>query len=159
MTFLFGFYTLMREYNIDSDAVTKNGDKIIAAGDLGVDTGKSLSAISLEIGGEKVADILSVSNSGKFNITEVKAITSGTISADQVGSAVQQLTNTANALKNGPNAVEGAKIGTLNIAVPSGTKFGGVYSVSGNQLVRNTADGQQVVRVQRQVVNVRYVDQ
>ncbi|WP_281989897.1 DUF6443 domain-containing protein [Aquimarina aggregata] len=142
-----------------TDVVIKNGDQIIAAGDLGVDTGKSLSAISLGIGGEKAADILSVSSSGKFNITEVKAITAGTISADQVGSAVLQLTNTANALKNGINAVKGAKIGTLNIAVPTGTKFGGVYSVSGNQLVRNTADGQQVVRVQGQVVNVRYVDQ
>ncbi|MFD2566828.1 DUF6443 domain-containing protein [Pseudotenacibaculum haliotis] len=136
------------------NGLEKNGDQIIAAGDSFSGAGKTLSAQSLGIGGEKAADVLSVSGSGKFNLTEVKGV-SGTISANQIEGAIGQLSNTANALMN---KVNGAKIGTINLAVPTGTKFGGVYSVSGNQLVRNTADGQQVVRVNGQVVNVNFVD-
>ncbi len=136
-------------------AMKERGDQIIAAGDSFSGTGKTLSAQSLGIGGDKAADILSVSASGKFNITEVKGVISGNISAGQVDGALGQIGNTVSALKS---QVNGAKIGSLELAVPKGTTFGGVYGVSGNQLVRNTDAGQQVVRVQGQVVNVRQID-
>ena len=130
-----------------ADALKSRGDQIIGNGDLGV-----REALGLGKDG-KVSDFLSVSESGKFNITEVKG-SLGSSGAD-VGSALQQLDNTVSALKN---SVNGAKIGTLEIAIPKGGKLGQGYSVSGNQLVRTTDEGTNVVRVQGNVVNVRYLE-
>ncbi len=136
------------------NALKKRGDEIIAAGDSFSGTGKTLSALSLGINGEKAADILSVSASGKFNITEVKGITS--TGEASVGTALQQIKNTVDAIRN---SVNGAKIGILEIAIPKGGKLGDGFSVSGNQLVKATNEGTEVVKVEGNVVNIRYLEE
>ena len=92
-----------------------------------------------------------MSKSGKFNITEVKE-SLGSGGAD-IGSAVKQIENTYKALqKKLPNA----ELGNLQISLPKGANLDGGYSVSGNQLVKITDSGTEVIKIGGKVVNVAF---
>ena len=51
--------------------------------------------------------------------------------------------------------VSGAKLGKVEVAVPEGASLRGNYEVSGNQIVKVTAEGTEVVRVGGKVVTIR----
>jgi len=126
--------------------IGRRGDEIVGLGDKGVKQALGLSK------SDRAADILSVTKSGKFNITEVKESV-GRGGAD-IGHALSQLESTVSALKR---KVSGSKIGQLEIALPKGAKLSGNYAVSGSQLVRITDQGTEVVRIQGNVVQVSKV--
>jgi hypothetical protein len=128
------------------------GENIVAEGNqlIAVDDVNVRKSLGIPQTG-RAADYLSVTPSGRFNITEVKGSEPGSSGADIAG-AIAQLTNTYDALIK---IVPGAKLGTVEIAVPEGTTFRDNYELSGNQIVRRTAEGTEVVRIGGSVVTIR----
>jgi RHS repeat-associated protein len=124
----------------------KHGDVLLGIGDEAV--AKMLS-IDTKIKGNKPADLLTLTSS-KFNIIEVKNAR-GSTGAD-IGDVLKKFETVIDHLMD---KVEGAKIGRLEIAVPEAAVLANTYSVEGNQLVRITQEGREVVRVKGYVVRVR----
>ena len=131
-----------------ADAIEQDGLQVLGAGDNNVRRLLGMPA------NEVAADLVAATGNNRFRITEVKAST-GTGGAD-VGHALGQLENTVSALKT---RVPGATIESLEIAIPIGGRLPPTYALSGDQLVRITANGTEVVRVQGTVVRIRQLAQ
>lgn len=125
------------------------GDEVLAEGDVAV---RRLLDIP-EAPGQLTVDFLSVTRSGRFNLTEVK----NSLADADVPHAVDQLEHVMGKLSQ---KFDDVKIGKLEIVVPT-TSGGGVpsfrgnYQVSGTQLVRVTDQGTEVIRIGGNVVHVR----
>jgi len=137
--------------NLDNAFEVKVWNDLVDRGYTPIATGENnvRSAVGLS-GDAKVADILATTGN-KFAISEAK----GGNTAD-IGTAVDQLSSTANALvKN----VSGAEISRLEVVVNKGADLGPGYQKSGDQLLKlNGATGKyEPVRIQGKVVHVREV--
>ncbi len=129
------------------NSILARGDGLLGIGDDGVRKALGMSSNS------RAADFVSFTSGGKFNITEVKA-SLGRSGAD-ISHALSQLKSTSDfILKN----VNGASIGTIEIALPKGAKLKGNFKVSGNQLMHVTDKGEEVVRLNGSVVHVNFYD-
>lgn len=123
--------------------IGRRGENIIGLGDDGVRQTLGMARNA------RAADFLSVDAAGRFTIREVKQ-SAGSAGAD-IGHALSQLDSTVAALQG---KVRGARISNLEIVVPRGANLKGGYRLSGNQLVRVTDAGTEVVRVRGRVVRV-----
>jgi hypothetical protein len=131
-----------------AQSLAKRGDAIIGLGDDGV---RQVLGLSRGRQASIAADFLSVTPSGRYNITEVKASFRGYVN---VSHAKEQIKTVVDALKS---KVPGAKLGTLEIAIPKGARLEPPYGVSGNQLVIITETGKEVVRVEGSVVIIKEI--
>ena len=128
------------------------GENLISEGNqlIGVDDGNVRKSLGIPKG-TQAADYLSATPSGRFNLTEVKGSEPGSAGAE-VGTAIRQLKSTYEALIE---KVPGAKLGKVEVAIPEGATLKDNYEVSGNQIVRVTAEGTEVVKVGGKVVTIR----
>lgn len=125
------------------------GDEVIAEGDVAV---RRLLDIP-EASGNLTIDFLSVTRSQRFNLTEVK----NSLADADIPHAVNQLEFVLGKLSS---KFDDVKVGRLEVVVPSKPgggvpSFRGNYQVSGNQLVRVTDQGTEVIRIGGNVVHVR----
>ena len=128
--------------------LSDSGNKLLGIGDNGVRV-----VLGLDKNAHKLPDFVSVTKSGKFQVSEVKD-TEGAFDASSI-KGIKQLTNAVNELLK---QVPGAKIGKLEIIIPGEIKVHGVYNTSGNHLVKITDEGTEVIRVQGHVVHVTFID-
>ncbi|HMA37045.1 MAG TPA: RHS repeat-associated core domain-containing protein [Chloroflexia bacterium] len=138
-----------------AEYITKRGDDIIGLGDRGVDKVLNMTNTERELGvidpgkSALAADFLSATRSGRFNISEVKAVTTGPVDVDrsllQIGNVYRHLTN----------QVPGTKIGTLEIIIPENARLATGWEVRGNLLVQSaTTDGFGVITVPAELVRI-----
>jgi hypothetical protein len=118
--------------------ISERGDALLGIGD---DAVKKVLGLPRGNNKPKAADFLSITPSGKFNITEVKGSFAGYV---DVSTARKQLTLVVGKLKS---IVPGAKIGTIELAIPKNAKLDPPYEVFGNQLLLVTEEGKEVIRI------------
>ncbi|MCG8346167.1 MAG: hypothetical protein MI924_00120 [Chloroflexales bacterium] len=136
---------------LTAQSLTARGDSSIGFGDNSVQP-----VLGIAGARARAVDFLSVTSSGRFNVTEVKEST-GDAGAD-IAHGVTPIKNTLRVLQA---KVPDAKIGRLAIVLPRGGEITGHDEIAGDQLIIPTYhEGRtvrKVLRIDGKVVHIRRI--